>query len=496
MPQKELILPYSPSEKQTLLHTTAVDLILYGGAAGGGKSHGIRWDLIGWCLQVPGLDTFLFRRTLGELEDNHIRKIQRELPPELGRYNDGKKRFEFYNGSGLNFCYCEREDDVKRYQGAEIHVLGVDEAAHLSGGQLGYLITRIRLGEFSDKIPEQFRHQLPRGVFGSNPGGPGHQFLKENFVDPAPPMTVFHNENLKDPDDPEDLGKTCIFIPARMKDNSHLDKGYGGQFGFLPPELAKALREGDWDAVVGQALHTLSREPDTGHLLRPFTPPRHWTRFCSIDWGTAKPFSVGWYCVSDGATLAAKDGMPERYIPPGAIVRYAEWYGWNGKANQGCRMESPAVARGIILRESERNDPPLDYRIIDSAARNKHDGPSVVERMQDTDERFRLRPSEKDRKAGYAEFLTRLAVDPEAGGPMFFCTANCTHFWRTVPTLTLEENDPEKGPSTSLEDHVYDEVVYALLSRPMTRTQEEFEDEERREQMRALKRSGSRYATK
>src|SRR5690606_8007557 len=110
-----------------------------------------------------------------------------------------------------------------------------------------YLLTRVRLGEFQGKVPENLRGLLPKAVFSSNPGGPGHSWLKSTFIDPAPPETIFEDEA---------LGWPTIFIPARMDDNSHLDKGYEKQFAGLPPELAKALREGDWDAVVGQALHS------------------------------------------------------------------------------------------------------------------------------------------------------------------------------------------------------------------------------------------------
>src|SRR5690606_15448024 len=97
--------------------------------------------------------------------------------------------------------------------------------------------------------------------------------------------------------------------------------------------------------------------------------------------------------------------------------------------------------------------------------------------------RFALRPAKKDRKHNYSEVLARLAGNPNfrsdgqmAEDPMFFVTANCRHFWRTVPTLSLDETDPEKGPDTDLEDHVYDEVAYALRSRPYVTTEQERRD--------------------
>ncbi len=471
----EITLDYVPLPRQMVLHATKAQQILYGGAVGGAKSHGIRWDLIRWCLKCPGIDTFLFRRTLGELEDNHIRKIRSEIPAELGHYREQKKRFEFKNSSGINFCYCEREADVERYQGAEMHVLGVDEAAHLTGYQLKYLRTRVRLGGYQP--PKQYAEFLPRILFGSNPGGPGHNFLKETFIDPAPAETIFCDETTSIEEDGF-AGMSTIFIPAKMSDNKYLDRNYAGQLNALPPELARALRDGDWDAVVGQALHNLSRDR---HLLRPFSPPKHWTRFMVMDWGYAKPFSVGWYAVSDGVILAPQGKWPERYLPAGAVIRYDEYYGWNGSSNEGCRMDSGAVARKILLLEDERKDV-MDYRIGDSQMWAQTDGPSITENMLlATDGRFVMRRSEKDRKANYGEIIARLAGNPEFRDdgkeeqhPMFFVTANCRHFWRTVPTLVLDKNDPEKGPETlKSEDHVYDDVAYALRSRPYVSTKED-----------------------
>lgn len=489
---------YEPQPRQQLLHTTAATLVFYGGAVGGGKSHAIRWDLILWCLTVPGIQCYLFRRTLGELEDNHIKQIQQELPESVGTYNDTKKVFSFANGSAIMFCYCEKEQDVKRRQGSEIHVLGVDEASHLTEGQLTYLIGRNRLGGFRQRVPEQLRHLLPRAVFGSNPGGPGHDFLKRNFVTAAPPERMFYNPNFRDKKDPDDKGRLSIFIPAKMRDNRFLDANYSGNLAGLPEELRRAYEDGDWDAVVGQALPVERHR----HLLRQFQPPRHWTHFQSIDWGTGKPFSIGWYCVSDGAYLAARDNWPEIYLPAGAIIRFAEMYGWNGKADQGCRKDARTVAREVRAFEESLRLPPMDYRVADSGMWAQHDGPSPAENMMD-EAAFVLRKSQKDRERNYSEFLARLAGNPlirENGRseehPMLFITANCTHFWRTVPILTLDETDPNKGPDTKLEDHVYDEVAYAIRSRPYVMTKDDRWEEEWGEiARRALGKNQDPYAT-
>lgn len=470
-----LTLEYTPQERQAVFHRSKARQILYGGAAGGGKSRALRWDAITFCLQNPGCQAYLFRRTLPELEDNHIGPIQRELPhnPALGEYSASRKAYEFSNGSALHFRYCERESDVTRYQGAEMHWIGIDEASHLTDFQINYLKTRNRLGGW---VPKQ-KGYLPRFAMASNPGGPGHSYLKSIFIDRAPPETLFYDDTMRDPANPEDPGWSSIFIPAKMQDNRFLDTNYGAQFSGLPPEYARALREGDWDAVVGQALHTLSRER---HQLRAFQPPKHCTKFMAMDWGTARPFSVGWYMVSDGAELKAKEGWPARWLPAGAVIRYAEYYGWTGKPNQGSRLDASAVVREILKREKER-DEVMDYRIGDSQMWAQHDGISVAERMMSaTDDYFTMRKSKKDRKQNFAEVLGRLAGNSsfredgvQEDHPMFFVTNNCLQFWRTVPILTLDEVDPDKGPNDKLENHIYDELAYALRSRPFITTQKD-----------------------
>lgn len=474
MALKKVSLDYQPQAKQLALHQCSARQILYGGAAGGGKSMALRWDLITLCLENPGCQAYLFRRTLPELRQNHIVQIQRDMPAELGRYSHDRNAYEFFNGSILWFCYCEREQDVTRYQGAEMHIVGIDEAAHLTEFQISYLKTRNRLGSWKPN-PKHVKF-FPRFLMSSNPGGPGHSYLKAIFLDKSPPLTLFHDDSMRNAADPEDKGWPSMFIPARMTDNSYLDRGYEASFGGLPPELARALREGDWDAVVGQALHSLARER---HMIRPFTPPRHWTRFMCMDWGTASPFSVGWYAVSEGAELAPREDWPARWLPSGAVIRYAEFYGWNGKSNQGNRMAPQQVAREIMRLETERGDV-MDYRVGDNEMWAQKSGPSVMEWMMETDPRLVFQKSQKDRKRNYMEILARLAGNPrfledgfQEECPMFYATANCTHFWRTVPTLVLDDIDPEKGPGPKQEDHVYDEVAYALRSRPFVTTEED-----------------------
>ncbi len=191
-----------------------------------------------------------------------------------------------------------------------------------------------------------------------------------------------------------------------------------------------------------------------------------------IDWGSAKPFCVAWFCVVDtNMVLKAKGDWKERLIPKGALIAYREYYGWNGKANEGCRLESTVVAKQVMEMEEDSGQE-MDYRVGDAAMWAEHDGKSIQERMYaSTNGRFLMEKSKKDRINNFEEIRARVAGDED--GPMLYVTESCKHFWRTVPDLQLDERHPEKGPDTEQEDHWYDCLSYGCASRPYITTYKE-----------------------
>lgn len=453
--------------KPTKLGDNEVVEILYGGAVGGGKSFSARAAAILYSHMIPGLQTYLFRRELPDLRKNHFSGSGNFLELLQPWIKDGYVKIRetpeysivFTNGSKIHLCHCQHEKDVYAFQGAEIHQLIPEESGQFTPFQINYLRGRMRLGGL--KIPEQYQGMFPRALYPTNPGGVGHQLFKGEFVDAAQPYEFNHVDRF-----------ARVFIPALLEDNPTLmesDPGYADRItASLPPGMAKAYRYGDWDIVVGAALEKLNRQQ---HMVRPFKPPAHWTKFMSMDWGTAHPYSVGWYCVVEGETLIkAQDDYPDVYLPDNAVVRYREMYGSTGRPNEGTREESFEVADKILKIESDANEI-MDYRIGDAAMWANIDGPSVQERMYThTKGKLNLRKSDKDRTMGYQETRARIAGYDR---PMFYITANCHHFWRTVPALMLDENNPEKGPDNKQENHIYDEVCYGLMSRPFRTSREE-----------------------
>ena len=439
---------YKAQPQQLKFHNTTARRVLFGGSAGGGKSAALRNDAYYLAIHCPGLQVYIFRRTLTELEANHIRFIRKELPEILGSWNENRKAFEFTNGSRITCGYAESDSDVDRYQGAEIHYLCIDEAGQFSPYQIGFLCSRNRLGGWSP--PEKHAAQLPRIALTANPGGRSHQWLKNTFIDPAPPETIFYDPSTRDPNDPKSKGWTTLFIPAKMSDNKYLDADYAGAFSALPEELARALRDGDWDIVVGSYFGDMFRREM--HICKPYNIPRHWLRFRSYDHGSAAPFCVLWF-----AHASEDHNTGDRLIPEGALVCYREFYGGNN--NRGLKMTAEAIA--AEMRSMERGDPKINYGVGDPSVWKIDGGPSIGERFQKMG--ITWRKADNSRIAGWDQVRRRLMGDD--GLPHLYFFENCTHLIRTLPVLTHDKHRIE-DVDTSQEDHAADALRYGVMSRP------------------------------
>ena len=427
--------------------------VLFGGAAGGGKSYLLRVSLIRWCMEIPGVQVYLFRRTLPDLRDNHLRGptsfhvlLQNHIDSGHVKYRSVENEFEFWNGAILHLCYCDSENDVEKYRGAEIHVLAIDETTHFTEYQ--YRVLRSRVRRAGLEVPEKYKSKIPRIECASNPGSIGHAWVKRTFINPKP-----ENEIWRTP--PEEGGMLRQFIPARLSDNPYLtkeDPQYADRLrGLGATNLVRAMLDGDWDIVAGQAFEKLRRDV---HCIEPFTPPEDWQCFGSFDWGSTKPFSFGLWTVSNGNPLP--DGRTYRR---GAIIRFNEVYGWNGKPNEGMRKEAGDVADLLKSRIGQRK---LGYIAADPSMWKVDGGPSISETF--LKHGLVMRKADNSRIVGYVQVRQRIAGDEE--GPMLYATKNCHDgFWRTMPDIVMDEKHVE-DVDTDQEDHPYDDVRYACMSRP------------------------------
>ena len=240
------------------------------------------------------------------------------------------------------------------------------------------------------------------------------------------------------------------------------------------------MREGDWNIVEGAFFDCWS---ESRHVLRPFEMPAHWMRFRSADWGSASPFSVGWWAVvSDDFAAENVMGRP-LILPRGALVRYREWYGAkrdkSGKItpNAGLKLDNEEIGKGIVARETrtiDRDGKPVTlreeiaYGVLDPRCFAHEGGPSIAEAIFKGGAAFRPADNTRVREfgaaAGWGQMRSRMIGNAD-GQAMLYCFSTCLDSIRTIPVLQHDPDRPEDLDTTS-EDHCADEWRYACNSRP------------------------------
>ena len=356
---------------------------------------------------------------------------------------------------------------------AKVYDLTVKDANHYISGSsfLVNMNTEISIDECQtfpffikmvDKLSGSCRspHGVPSRMFGTgNPGGPGHndvkQFFKLGREFDVKPGTVIYNEH----------GETRVYIPGMLKDNYILyknDPKYVRKLmSIRDPMLRRAWLEGDWDVYIGQAF-MLSEEH---HIIKPIPVPEHAPLYMTFDWGYSAPFSVGWWWID----------------ADGRFYRFAEWYGYNKEENEGLRMVDSKIAGGIVEREKELGiwGKPV-VRLCDPTCRNKKpdykgggQGPSTVEEFGKLG--VHMRPGDPNRKLKIRQFRERIAIPvDEKQRPMLQVYDTCRDFISTVPSLCMDEMNPE-DIDTEQNDHIYDETCHICMARPMKLVEEEKE---------------------
>ena len=441
------------------------DVIFYGGARGGGKTDcAIGRQILGAMKYGHAWNGMVVRKNYKNFAEirRRIRELIRfGLPATLVGGDQQANYLRFDNGAQVQFMAFQFAQDLEVWQGQQYTELSIEE-----GTQFPFFMDMIDRGLACMRSP----HGVPCTLFGTgNPGGAAHNQVKDMFIRPAAPFQVHYDAQ----------GNSFVYIPAKVYDNRILcenDPVYVRRLeGIKNPELRRAWLEGDWDVVAGGFFSDIWKGTGEGsHVVPPFTPPMSWPRGMGFDWGSATPFSVGWYTVSDGSELKELGG---RSFDRGAVIRYAEWYGCvKGRSNVGLRMDSRDVARRIREMEKSRGEGLVDFqRIGDPSIWSKMDvGPSVGEKM--ADEGVMMMRADREREAGWDECRYRLRGRQE-GRPLFYVTENCRAFINTVPILGRDE-DKWEDIDTDQEDHVADEWRYYMMARPMRPVREIDREEE------------------
>jgi hypothetical protein len=420
---------------QTYLLVCPVREIFYGGARGGGKSVGIllHWQdhAARWAEKARGI---IFRRSYDEFEE--VLRIAKLMffplyGPEI--YNKVERRFTFPNGAVLTLRYLKRDEDAEHYQGHSYNWMAFDEITNWgSPTPVDKLWGALRSAE---GVPCWM-------LLTGNPGGRGHTWVKERYITAAPPLTPFYYTDTKG------NKHERIYIPSRISDNPKLlqnDPGYVDRLRLTGADwLVDAWLTGNWDVAAGSYLEGVW-QPDQ-HVIRPRSIPPDWRRWRAMDWGYARPYSIGWYAMD----------------PDGVIYRYRELYGWGGKPNVGTKETAHQVAKHVLkLETGERKvgitfkRSPADSSIWDKNGTEQ----SVGDHFHKAGVLWM--PAQKgpgSRVNGAHEVVQRL----KEGSFKVFDT--CRHFIRTVPVLPISEEDPD-DVDTDAEDHAWDELRYSLISR-------------------------------
>ena len=416
--------------------------VLYGGAAGGGKSYATLADPLR-SLNHKEFSGLLVRHTTEELREL-IQKSQELYPKAIPgiKWSERKSQWVTPRGGRIWMSYLDKDQDVMRYQGQAFNYIAFDELTQWATPfAWNYMRSRLR-----SAAPELGLYMRAT----TNPGSIGHQWVKKMFIDPSEPNKSFWatdietGDRLEYPKGHTKGGQPLFkrrFIPASLFDNPYLaDSGdYETMLLSMPEHQRKQLLEGNWDVNEGAAFPEFNRKI---HVVEPFDVPNGWTKFRACDYGYGSWTGVVWFAVS----------------PSEQLIVYREMY----------VTKVTATDLADMILEAESEDGTIRYGVLDSSLWHKRGdtGPSLAEQM--IMKGCRWRPSDRSkgsRVSGKNEVHRRLQVEEFTEEPQLVFFSTCTNCIAQIPSLPLDKRNPE-DVDTNSEDHLYDALRYGIMTRP------------------------------
>lgn len=441
---------YEPSVRQTKFHNSLAYETLYGGAAGGGKTAALCAEAITSALEAPTTYIYIFRRTLKELKLSVYEEIQRQIAPYQNlpdarkeiiiSYNGEESRFKFSNGSFIQLAYLDTVGDRYRYQSAEIHLLLLDELTHFLEDDYEYLKTRVR------SIDPKKRCRI---MAATNPGGVGHGWVKERFIENSTPEIEYLPEHpYLDPE----TKVTRMFIPAKVSDHpvSSFRESYTRTLQAIADDnLRSALLDGNWHAFEGQVFrefkpstHILTREDflqtvDLSTCLK----------FIGFDWGWRDPACATWIALDK--SYSSQTGIAPLYI-------YREIY----------QNETTPEAWAKQIKEITDLEP-VEWIALPHDCYAHHFGDKTIAEVFSSPKygyNLPIRPVhslQRGARMNRQALLHQLLSPAPDGFPYLQVHEQCRNFIRTLPALSYSESVPEEIDHKA-DDHSYDSATYCL----------------------------------
>lgn len=478
--------------KQSILYHSPASEILFGGAAGGSKSHGLRAVGCIWCFQIPGLEVFLTRRLIPDLKKNHMTgnwSFPKMLAPwiKAGLVKENKQDmvYTFPNGSYIQLMGLQHEAEIEDHaRGLEIHVLLNDEATLLTEFQYRYLKTRMRMPkELQDYIIENFpqysyeirdpatgrmvrKCSFPKIINATNPMGSSHDMFKREFWDNRKAFKLYQTYVKYDGKRRPSFLRQ--FIPSHLQDNPALDfDSYAANIVAVnSPEHARALLEGDWSVnLAGMFSDLFSYKRHVIETDTVLIPPPHWKKWNALDWGSTEPFAELYFTESNGI-----DEFGGVIYPRGTIIVYYELYGiqhdHNGDyiANKGMKLSPTEVGQWANNVEEHHGIENIYWRFSDTklfedqrirAAQYTR----AMEFLEQTGRVYiKAKQGKNSRELGWEKLRSLLKHGKEEYPGILFCS----YLKHTIRTFTALQRDPKKPNDTDskCEDHAPDALRY------------------------------------